>query len=107
MRLVIKRSASPYRLLTHFGSVIQRFGSHSFFFFLFFIFDFIWVHNGERGESGVGFSWLASKVVSSLKFIYYYYKLSSASPPSLFVFVRNIWTFLYFFFPLKPERNMW
>jgi len=42
LRLVM--SASLYRLLTHFGSVIQRFGSCYFFF----IFEFIWVHNGAE-----------------------------------------------------------
>lgn len=36
---------------------------------LFFIFEFIWVHNGAERWVRCRFSWLASKVVSSLKLI--------------------------------------
>lgn len=50
LRLVIKMSASPYRLLTHFGSVIQRFGSRYFSSLNSFGFTMV-----QRGESGVGF----------------------------------------------------
>lgn len=39
---------------------------------LFFIFEFIWVHNGAERWVRCRFSWLASKVVSSLKFIYFH-----------------------------------
>lgn len=66
-----KMSASPYRLLTHFGSVIQRFGSCCFF-----IFEIIWVHNGAERWVRCRFSWLASKVVSSLKLIYFHIIIS-------------------------------
>lgn len=39
---------------------------------LFFIFEFIWVHNGVERWVRCRFSWLASKVVSSLKLIYFH-----------------------------------
>lgn len=39
---------------------------------LFFIFEFIWVHNGAERWVRCRFSWLASKVVSSLKFLYFH-----------------------------------
>lgn len=39
---------------------------------LFFIFEFIWVHNGAERWVRCRFSWLASKVVSSLKLIYFH-----------------------------------
>lgn len=39
---------------------------------LFFIFEFIWVHNGAERWVRCRISWLASKVVSSLKLIYFH-----------------------------------
>lgn len=51
-----KMSASLYRLLTHFGSVIQRFGSC--YFSSLKSFGFIMV---QRGESGVDFLGLLAR----------------------------------------------